>query len=316
MTNNLENISFEAVINPKGIPYSQFRKSLTPRYFRAWQHITVAFVLIAIPFLAYPFLPTGWRWLLAPLTMIYFGYLIAFVHLFIHEAAHFNLHPDKKTNDLLGSVILCAFFGITLKDYRKIHWQHHLHLATPDDAEISYFSPLNMKFFFRILTGVQVLSVLSTRKKTISEKNMRRTLSVKLIVTGIIHGSLILAAWFCGSYPLVISWVLAVTILFPFFATLRQVLEHRAEEAAGDADYYLQLPRERSSRLFGNNFFSRTFGGAGFNRHMIHHWDPQISYTRMEDVVRFLEQSPVTTSFIQQSKTSYLKVFFRLTGFK
>ncbi len=316
MTNNLENIPFDAVISSRGISYSQFRKSLSPRYFRAWQDIILAFLLIALPFLFYTILPTIWRWLLAPICMIYFGYLIAFLHLFIHEAAHFNLHPDKKTNDRLATVILCAFFGITLKDYRKIHWKHHVHLSTSDDAEISYFTPLNIKFFFRIFTGAHVLSVISTRKKSISEETGRSTVSGSMIKTAIIHGSLIVAAWFCGSYPLAISWIMAVAIVFPFFATLRQILEHRADEAAGDPHYYQQLPRERSSRLFENNFFSKTFGGAGFNRHMIHHWDPQISYTRMNDVVTFLEQSPVTASFIQQSKTSYLKVFFRLTGFK
>jgi len=32
-------------------------------------------------------------------------------------------------------------------------------------------------------------------------------------------------------------------------------------------------------RLFGDDFFSCTFGGAGFNRHLLHHWEPQISYT-------------------------------------
>lgn len=316
MTNNLENIPFDAVISTSGESYEQFRKSLTPRYSQAWRHILLATILLLIPFITYLFLPTTWRWLLLPVCVCYIGYLIAFLHLFIHEAAHFNLHPDKKTNDRLATYILCVFFGITLKEYRKIHWTHHLHLATPEDAEISYFTPVNYKYFVRILTGAQVLSVIRTRKKGNSSENSPASSTGILLLTFGVHLVLLIAAWYCGSYPLVLGWILAVTIVFPLLATLRQILEHRADDAAKDPHYYQHQVRARSSRLFENNLFSTTFGGAGFNRHMIHHWDPQISYTRIDDVISFLEQSPATAFIIQQSKTSYSKVFLRLSGLK
>ncbi|MGZ5221276.1 MAG: fatty acid desaturase family protein [Chitinophagaceae bacterium] len=316
MTNNLENIPFDAVFSRSGESYIQFRKSLTPRYAQAWFQIFLTVTLLTIPFIAYLFLPTTWRWILLPVCVFYIGYLIAFLHLFIHEAAHFNLHPDKKTNDRLAGYILCLFFGITLKEYRKIHWTHHLHLATPEDAEISYFTPVNFKFFVRILTGSQVLSVIRTRNKSKASENYPTASTGRLLLTVGLHLLLIIAAWYCGSYPLVIGWIVAVTIVFPLLATLRQILEHRADDAGKDPHYYLNQPRQRSSRLFESNLFSTTFGGAGFNRHMIHHWDPQISYTRINDVISFLEQSPVTASIIRQSKTSYSKVFLRLSGLK
>jgi fatty acid desaturase len=252
---------------------------------------------------------------LLPVSAFYLGYLIAFLHLFIHEAAHFNLHPDKKTNDRLASCI-CTFFGISLKNYRKTHWTHHLHLATPEDAEISYFSPINYKLFLRLLTGAQVLSVIRTRKKRNLQENSQATSSGILAATIGMHLVILIAAWYCGSYPLVFGWLLAVTIVFPLLATLRQILEHRADDAANNPAYYQDQSRPRSSRLFESSLFSKTFGGAGFNRHMIHHWDPQISYTRINDVISFLERSKVTASIIRQSKTSYSKVFLRLAGLK
>ena len=53
------------------------------------------------------------------------------------------------------------------------------------------------------------------------------------------------------------------------FATLRQLLEHRP--APG------QIAGAAVTRMFGTDLFSRTFGGAGFNRHLLHHIEPQVS---------------------------------------
>ena len=41
--------------------------------------------------------------------------------------------------------------------------------------------------------------------------------------------------------------------------------------------------------------FSRYFGGAGFNRHLLHHLDPSISYTRFDEFERFKNTVQMTT---------------------
>ena len=61
------------------------------------------------------------------------------------------------------------------------------------------------------------------------------------------------------------------------------------------------------------DFLSRFFGAAGFNRHLIHHYDPSISYTRFDDFEKFLLSSPAKSE-IDKSKTSYLKTFFKLVS--
>jgi hypothetical protein len=38
---------------------------------------------------------------------------------------------------------------IDVRDYRKVHFQHHRALGTVDDSEISYFFPLNLMFFVK-----------------------------------------------------------------------------------------------------------------------------------------------------------------------
>jgi fatty acid desaturase len=54
-----------------------------------------------------------------------------------------------------------------------------------------------------------------------------------------------------------------------------------------------------------------TFGAAGFNRHLIHHWDPQLSYTVLPEVEKYLMNTIVRDKLIER-KTSYIKTFVEL----
>ena len=58
--------------------------------------------------------------------------------LYFHEIAHFNIHKNKKINDIIGNVFFTPFFGMWIKQYRKHHWKHHNHLGTHADTEVSY----------------------------------------------------------------------------------------------------------------------------------------------------------------------------------
>ena len=93
-------------------------------------------------------------------------------------------------------------------------------------------------------------------------------------------------------------------LFLPFFAALRQILEHRDELALSSVDFYKE-PHGKVSRIFVHSLLSSSFGSAGFTRHMIHHWDPQISYTRLDDIEAFLSRSDKTSALIRDSKTTY-----------
>ncbi|HUR11034.1 MAG TPA: fatty acid desaturase [Flavitalea sp.] len=311
MINNLEGIPFESVINEVGEPYDNFRKRLFPIYKKVWMDISFLWMLLIIPFILYPFIPIVLHWPIAFLLMFYFGYLLAALHLFIHEAAHFNIHPDKKTNDVLAAYLICPFFGIDMKKYRKTHWAHHLHLGSPDDVEISYFNALTFPFLVKTLTGAHVWKIIQTRRNK-NPDHEEGTINFRVLIrTIIVHAVFIITAWYTGRWSLVIGWVVGTGMIFPFLATLRQMLEHRDELAGKDHQYYSSR-RNRLSRIFGKDLLSRSFGAAGFNRHMIHHWDPHISYTRLDDIIHFLEKAPLTQHIIVESRTTYKKVFTRL----
>ncbi|MFT3827361.1 MAG: fatty acid desaturase [Chitinophagaceae bacterium] len=308
MISSLEHISFEAVSSPEQVSYSQFRKTLAPIYKKVWIHIGVGYLLLVLPFIATAFVSgLSNNWWLAPLFCLWFGYVLAYLHLFVHEAAHFNIHPDKKKNDTLASWLLCSLFALDIKKYRTTHWQHHLHLATPGDKEISYFNALTLSFILKVLTGLHTINIILHRKESNPSKKKDNTITGLLlfILVQLILCSLAFAS---GGYVMLCAWLVGLLLVFPFFATLRQILEHREDNAGNQKEYY-NAPQNTISRLFGNDIASRTFGGAGFNRHLLHHWDPHISYTRLNDVFAFLSRAEATKAIVTEAQTSYLKAF-------
>src|SRR5881392_1794581 len=117
MQDNLEGISFDEVRDNKETTYAVFRDSLLPRYSKVLFDITKGyFFLLLISgstiFLTYQFRLYGW--FIVIISSILIGYVGAYLALFIHEAGHYNIHPDKKINDRLATIFLCLPFGLSL----------------------------------------------------------------------------------------------------------------------------------------------------------------------------------------------------------
>src|SRR5262249_20253088 len=160
------------------------------------------------------------------------------------------------------------------------------------------------------LTGIQVLRVLSGREALLQapgDRPARRPGQLLKIVGGLMHATIVLgAAWF-GFWSLAIGWTVGFLVVFPFFGAVRQVLEHRDEKADSSVDY-AQTPHGPINRLFGDGPLASTLGGAGFNRHLIHHWEPQISYTRLREVERFLLETSAAED-LRRRQTTYWRTF-------
>jgi fatty acid desaturase len=311
---NLEHITHQQVFDGE-VSYSVWRKSLHPKYGIVWRDILLGYAGILVTVILYAWLPVdSWGlWILKLVAAILlFGFLLAYLSLFIHEASHYHLHPDKKINDRLAGYFLCALFGLHIRTYRKTHWHHHTHLGTPTDSETSYFNALTPRFLIESSTGIHLWRILKKKNghKAVSPE-MKRANARWLIAGGLVNICIILTASLLVHWSLSLAWILSMLIVFPFFATLRQILEHRDELAGSNLDF-TTTPHGKITRIFTSGFMSRSFGGAGFNKHMIHHWDPQISYTRFKDVEAFLLRSAATKELIGNAKTTYWQAFKKL----
>ena len=315
---NLEGIAFNEVSDKTGMVYAAFRKTLKANYFIVWRDIVIGYILLFSTILFYFFIERkfgiSWQSILSlPILAFIAAFWLAFIQLFVHEAAHYNIHPNKKTNDLLANVFLCVILGVNIKSYRLTHSKHHVRLGQTDDTEHSYFNRLTLLFVLKMLTGIHVLDVLKSRNE-LNNAQTKQSLSQSrkaLIAGALLNFSFLLLLVIFGYYLTAILWIATVIVFYPFFATIRQLLEHRADEYKEDINFK-EVNHGKNSRMFSSNLFSYFMGGAGFDRHLLHHWDPEISYTRLRDVEKFLVDTDKCGHVIKEAKTGYFKTFQKL----
>ena len=312
---NLEGILFEEVINEQGVSYAVFRHSLQPRYTITWVHIGGGLLCIVLLSGLCCYIGSSFPryfWITIPVFSVITGFCIAYVNLFMHEAGHYYIHPRKKSNDILANIFLGSWTGVDIKVYRKIHWQHHLGLGGPADTENSYFHPLDLSFILETFTGVHLLRVIKNKSSNSFLGQELTTRSKKMLLIGsLINATIVITSLLSGNWQFTISWIFSILIFFPFFATVRQIAEHRDELALGDRHFY-KGQKNKISRIFSNSVASRLFGPAGFNKHMIHHWDPHLPFTELVTAEKFLMNCPVTRPILESSRTSYFSVFKKL----
>jgi fatty acid desaturase len=241
------------------------------------------------------------------------GYVIAFVNNFFHEAAHYNLAPGRRRNDLLTNALMSWLYGSSIGQYRGVHFQHHRALGTTMDSENSYFDPLNVRYLVEGLLGVKVLRTVRRHREVQSSWDAApsgRSRLGWLAIAALVNGAIVIGLALSGAIAAAAAWVLGEIAFFPFFVSLRQTLEHRDEEASAEIDY-TQVDMGATNRLFGDGPVASTLGSAGFNRHALHHWEPQVSCTRLRELERFLDGTKLHP-YISERRTTYLDTLLRL----
>ena len=300
-----------------GVYYTDFLKTLQPDYRLAWLHLSLGYSALLIIGLGEGLIQFRWPrggWAIVPLCSVLFGYFINYVSHFFHEAAHYNLSKDRRRNDLLANIFVGVLLGQHIGPNRSLHFQHHRYLGTMEDVENSYFDPLNMRFIVYSIVGVRTFKIMfqrSARLKNSAPHNSADPTSKWMTLAGaVFHGTIVLTAFVLGYWWISISWVVGMLSVFPFLAALRTILEHRDEFADRNKDYYRE-PHGAFTRIFGDGLISSTLGAAGFNRHLLHHWEPQVSYTRLRALEAFLmdtEMAPI----LDARRSKYPSVFRRL----
>ena len=308
------------LVDIDGVAYREFKATLAPRYSRVWLDLLSAYALLAAVIAGLAVWdPAGAAAVLAALAgALVIGYTIAYVNNFFHEAAHHNLLPSRKANDAATNALMGWLFASSIGMYRPIHFAHHRALGTTMDSENSYFDPLRARYLVQGLTGLKVLRTLRRYRETEVNRGAKQgdagtTARRRLLwigVAGAVNATIVLALALTGRWAGAAAWAAGELVVFPFFVSLRQTLEHRAEDADPSADY-TQIDHGAVNRLFGDGPLASTLGSAGFNRHALHHWEPQVSYTRLGDLERYLLRTDLAED-VAARQTSYRLTFLRL----
>lgn len=297
------------LINSEGVTYREFVKTLTPEYKTVWGHIALChFALLILAVFLY--LSSTFQACLIGGVLV--GVTLQALHLFMHEGAHYNLAPSRRVNDLIANVFVGCFVGMDIKAYRKSHFEHHRHHGSTMDTEVSYFDALNMTFVACCLLGIQPIKVLRNRTKSGQAKEGAKTSVIVVLFTVLAHAALAGLAAFKGNWCLALAWPFGVFSVFPFLAALRTLLEHRGEHASEDQNYH-HIEHGMVNRMFGDGPLASTLGNVGFNRHLLHHWEPQVSYTRLKELEMYLEDTEFQR-LLERSRETYIGAFRKLWG--
>ena len=287
-----------------GQAYANFRKTLMPDYRRVLVDIALGYGALAgllVVLAQADTIPTGIG--AAVLGAVGIGFFVAYLQLFIHEGAHYNLAADRRTNDRIADWLICWQVGTSIAAYRAIHAEHHRHLGKPGDTEVSYRHALTPRFMIEMLTGLHAMRVFASRKSNAKIQSTQVT-RVSLLRGLCLHAALLGGLVSAGAWWAAVAWCGGIAVVFPFFAAVRQLLEHRPTEGMVDDG-------DAVTRLFDDSVFGRVFGGAGFNRHMLHHLEPQISYTRLGDLESYLARTSMAAT-LDARRSTYGGAFLEL----
>lgn len=298
-----------------GQGWEVFRRTLEPRWTGVWFDLALRYALLAGGFAAACLIAATAGntigFLLAPFTALWMGFWFASIVLFMHEGAHFNLHPDKRRNDRMAQWLVCILIGDDIRRYRAVHWEHHLHLGDQEDTEVSYHFAPTLRCALENLIGVHVWRVFKEHHRDRAAGGQAAAGPARgwlgLASGVVLHAMIVLSAVMAGWYSAAAAWVLAVGVCFPFFSALRNQLEHRSVDASPDVDYRV-TPHGAVNRMFASSPFARAFGSTGFRRHLLHHWDPQISYSRFDEFEAFLMQTDLAPE-IDEARTTYMSIW-------
>lgn len=310
------------LVDTSGRRYVDFRRTLRPRWGVVWGSLLAGHVSLTIFVVAIVLLGNSGP-VRVPVVIglgiaggIAIGFCLHYLTTYLHEGAHYNLAPDRRVSDRLTNAFVGSFVGMDVRAYRKVHFDHHRYLGTTRDPERSYFLPLDSRFLLEGITGIRLVRALKEyrelmrRKPTAGETGRSASLGPVFLVACAVNGSIVGLALWRGAFALAISWVLGQLVFLPLINTVRQVLEHRSEFAEDGTDYR-RVPHGPVNRLFGGGPFATVFGSAGFNRHLLHHWDPSVSFTRLAEVERFLMRTEVAP-LLRHRQTTYYRAWRQL----
>jgi fatty acid desaturase len=321
LVDELESIRRRSLGDSRGRLYLEFRRTLTPRYWLAWTHIALGWLVVAgaaaglvVGEDALGSVPA--KVVLAIAGAATIGFWLHYLLQFQHEGTHYNLAPGRVANDRLTNAVVGVFVGEDVRNYRKIHFDHHRYLGTPRDTERSYFESFDGRFVLRGLLGLRLVRILAARRERINTRQPgpqdgpNSYVTPTFLVALLFNGAIVIGAIVTGHPVLAASWVAGSLVVLPLVNATRQLLEHRSDTADRNLDY-TRIPHGAVNRLFGDGPLAWTLGPAGFNRHLLHHWDPGVSYTRLRELEAFLLDTGMAPA-LRRRQTTYLATARRL----
>lgn len=238
----------------------------------------------------------------------------------IHEGAHWLISKNRRFNDFFCNLVAGVFFLVDVDQYRQTHIQHHRKLGTDIDPENSHMEKLDATWLIASFTGIGSIRKIIQRKQSRNKFKMESKVRHFAVPFVGIFLHVVLTIYFVrnASTSAIFIWFLATYFISPGLGLLRNLLEHRYVENVDaevwktllDASYKLN-ETQVTTRRFTKSKLSRLYGSMGFTRHLIHHWDPSISFIHLQKVDKFLLQTQIGPA-LEKTNSTFTSTFLHL----
>lgn len=278
-------------------------------------HVTIPFILIALPVTLVAWLSLPW-YVVVSLSFPPFLAAQRCLQTSVHDASHLLLAADRKHNDWWGNWLIAGFIGMTIENYRRIHLGHHAANGSADDPEFVDPSIVRERggwtmFVLRYICGIEAVSLVrkyyfrKSENRPAAGRPATKTNSIFGRAPSMIHivgCQLLLLTVFAvlaDAPALYALWLYVAISWSPMLSKLRFFAEH-----PGADDNTVSTLASWPERLF--------FAPLGFNYHFEHHLWPSLPPYNLKHAHMRLRQQGFFNRHPQHLAHSFLGSLWRI----
>jgi fatty acid desaturase len=301
-----------SITSKSGVTYGEFRKTLNVNFFRIQVGIVCSFLSLFVILFLCNKTDNFFLLIFMSVSLALTQHRILNV---VHEGAHYLLSRSRKFNDTFCNFLAGWFILCDVDQYRITHIEHHRNLGSEFDPENAHMEKLDLTWLVSLISGFNTVRRISVRKQIRSNLGSRATGKPRHLVVPflglLLHSLILLFVYNILSFQTLVVWLFSTFFLTPALGILRNLLEHKYVESVDSAIWYQILGREKpadavlkvTTRTFTKSLLSRLYGSMGFTRHLLHHWDPSISFSNLGKVHKFLLETPLEANLRKVDST-------------
>lgn len=229
----------------------------------------------------------------------------------LHDGAHYRLHPDKPTNDIITNLFIGYPHFVTVASYRKSHMNHHFHVNTNGDPDyVSKQGQSDWEFpktrfgvlsiLARQLCGAGALRILWLMQRyKMVEKKQKSPNRTTIIGKYVFYSALVaLVVWSGYWKEVLLFWMVPLFTFMPLFLRVRSICEHFGLD---DKSHDLNHTRNYHPNLFEQILFVP----HNVFLHLDHHLFPTIPFYNLPAAHKLLQNLPQYANNAHQSITIF-----------
>ncbi len=232
---------------------------------------------------------------------------------FMHEGCHYHLFKFKKINEFLSNYFVGLFFFVSVKNYRKSHFEHHKHDeyfkdTDPETYPKKVYSKKEFwkQVFFDLIgiNGLKFILQITNQK----EKNRKSEKDYNFFLILLLQIVLFISIFQTKYLLFYLIYYFTLGTLYHLQLRLRVLGQHLYLEKDKPIQYDKTTSRTIKSGIFEKMFFTSDITAF----HDLHHDHPYYPYRKLREIFNKKQMATNTdkNSYIE-SRFQFLNNFYK-----